>query len=235
MADVTFTAITQPAPACYPPDLNALLTLLATQGLRGTVPDNAGGGVFVGSIAPSSSLTNKVWFKIDQAGRPLGIYMFYNGNWRKVYTGSFGDIKLYIGPFNGVFDGTGRGVVGGDQDGWAVCNGQNGAPNLDGNYPCCAVWNGSAWVANPDGLGYRGSGGVRGIQIAPSNLPQLHVNAHGIDVVVGSGSLTRTAIAQQTQPVAGVWSVNETVNSPNSVLPSQLFIATAYLIFLGYA
>src|SRR5258705_10100143 len=127
MANVTFSPNHQPAPACYPTDVNGFLDMLTTGGgLSGTIPDTAGGGVFVGSSPPSSALTNKVWYKTDAAGRPLGVYMFYNGNWRKVYTGAvIGEVRLYVGGYNGVFDGTGRGILGGDLDGWVIMNGQN--------------------------------------------------------------------------------------------------------------
>jgi hypothetical protein len=240
MADVTFTAISQPAPACYPPDVNALLVLIATLGLKGTIPDTSGGGVFVGSSPPSSSLTNKVWFKTDAAGRPFGAYMFYNGNWRKCYTGSLGDIKLYLGAFNGVFDGTGRGIIGGtggyDEDGWAICNGNNGTPNLEGYFPCGARWSGSAWVTNPETTEVT-SGGQRGpFQIAAANLPQLTVNPYGIRVGSTPGGGGAFLGSYPSDPhVGGYWPINETLNSPNNPLPIHLFVAMAYLLFIGYA
>src|SRR5258707_2665742 len=132
MANVSFTPNHQPAPACYPSDVNGLLDMLTTGGgMSGTIPDTAGGGVFVGSSAPSSALTNKVWFKTDGAGRPLGVYMFYNGNWRKVYTGVvYGEIRLYVGGYNGGFYGTGRGIIYCDADWCARCNGCNRTARL---------------------------------------------------------------------------------------------------------
>jgi hypothetical protein len=234
MADVTFTAIAQPAPACYPSDFNALMQMIANQALRGTVPDNSGGGIFVGSTPPSSSLTQKVWFKIDATGRPFGAYMFYNGRWRKCYTGSIGDIKLYLGAFNGVFDGTGRGIIGGsgpyDEDGWALCNGQNATPNLDGYFPVGAAWNGSTWVSNPDALGYRGSGGGS-ITIALANLPALNTDFGVFNFTIGS---SQAVLNQGTQPNTVTRTVNGTgANTPIRVAPT--FIAMALLMFIGYA
>jgi hypothetical protein len=246
MANVTFTFNPVPAPACYPPDFNGLAQELTTGGvLVGTIPDTAGGGVFVGSSPPSSALANKVWFVTDSAGRPLGVKMFYNGNWRRVYTGALGDIKLYIGPFNGVFDGTGRGIVGGsgayDEDGWAVCNGNNGTQNLEGYFPCGASWSGSAWVANPEGTGAIGSGGSRGrLTIQPNNLPGMHVSQPlygavgagcGFNLTSGGdgagpcGTSTSSIMSNATGTAVGG-------QSPISMLP--LFIAMAYLQFVGY-
>jgi hypothetical protein len=211
--------------------------MIATQGLRGTVPDNAGGGIFVGSSPPSSSLTHKVWFKIDAAGRPFGAYMFYNGNWRKCYTGSLGDIKLYIGAFNGVFDGSGRGIIGGsgpyDEDGWQLCNGQNGAPNLDGYFPAGAAWNGSAWVTSADGLSYKTSGGVRQIQIALGNLPAINTPmAYSPFWAKDTGNSYLNASQTVGQGVKQFKATGTGANTPINTTP--VFIAMAYLMFIGY-
>lgn len=236
MAEVTFVPNHVPAPACYPPDFNALLDELTTGGgLSGTIPDNAGGGIFVGSSPPSSSLTNKVWFQIDAAGRPLMVKMFYNGNWRRVYAASYGDIKLYIGGFNGVFDGSGLGIIGGFEDGWALCNGQNGTPYLEGYFPCGAAWNGSAWIANPEGTGSTTTGGARQpSKIAASNLPQLSVDLWNSDTSQSGGTLPNPAYAGNGTQAISAWFVHETLNSPNTPLPGRLWSAMAFLMFVGY-
>lgn len=240
MSDVTFTANNQPAPACYPADVNGMLNLIANGGLHGTVPDNAGGGIYVGSIPPSSSLTNKVWAKIDGAGRPIGMYMFYNGNWRKTYTGSYGDIKFYVGPFNGVFDGTGKGLIGGngpyDEDGWALCNGQNGTPNWVGSgcFPAAANWNGSAWVSAVDGTGYKAAGGVTQIQIQLGNLPNIQTPLafHYINEV---GTAVPFIVASQSgdQGVMQAHATGTGADTPINTTP--VFVAMGLLMFIGYA
>lgn len=235
MADVTLTAVLQPAPACYPPDVNALAQLLADFMLKGTVPDNSGGGVFVGSTQPSSSITNKVWFKIDAAGRPFGAYLFYNGNWRKCYTGSIGDIKLYRGAFNGVFDGTGRGIIGGsgpnDEDGWAVCNGNNGTPNLNGFFPAGARWSGAAWVSDADPTTPGVGSGGGNAHIALANLPGLDIDFGQFNFTIGSA---QASLNQGTLPNTITRRVKGTgQNTPLKVVPT--FIALAYLQFIGYA
>jgi hypothetical protein len=238
MANVTFTANPQPAPACYPSDVNGMLQLAAAGGLSGTVPDNAGGGVFVGSSPPSSSLTNKVWYKTDGAGRPLGVYMFYNGNWRKIYTGvSIGEIRQFIGS-NTLFDGAGRGLVGGDLDGWQVCNGNNGAPNwvgyqLTGGHLGASVGQPDGWFANAENPGaWVRSGGAQGPhKIAGSNLPQL------LTVVYGT--------ATAATPGTGAWHLNgptavtywweaTSQNSPNNPMPFEPYVVVAFIMFIGY-
>lgn len=249
MATVTFTPNPVPAPACYPSDVNGMLTLLTTGGgITGTIPDTAGGGVSVGSAAPSSALTNKVWFAVDAAGRPISVRLFYNGKWRPVYRASIGDVKLYFGAFNSVFDGTGLGIAHDqtvtpyDQEGWAVCNGQNGTPNLEGYFPCGASWNGSAWVANPEGTGAVGSGGARAqITIQPNNLPAMYVRTGifgasgapcGYNLSDGSDGPGACGLSPHSQvrsagdaPVGGQAPISHT----------HLFYAMAYIIFIGYA
>jgi hypothetical protein len=239
MADVTFTANHQPAPACYPSDVNGMLDMLTTGGgLSGTIPDTAGGGVFVGSSPPPSALTNKVWFKTDAAGRPLGVFMFYNGNWRKVYTGVvYGEIRMYIGNFNGVFDGTGRGIIGADADGWVVCNGQNGTFNMEGFFPCGAQWNGSAWVTSVDGTS-RTTGGTRGPHmIDRTKLPLLHTIAYGSLVAAeGAGAY---AAANLGQTPVGTWPLLDAAGNPidgvnQQPMPFPQFFAMALIMFVGY-
>jgi hypothetical protein len=234
MANVTFQANPQPAPACYPSDVNGLLQLAAGGGLSGTVPDNSGGGIFAGSSPPSSSLTNKVWFKTDGAGRPLGVYMFYNGNWRKVYTGvGYGEVRMYTGAAS-VFDGSGRGIVTGDFDGWCLCNGGNGTPNLIDRFIVSGSWNGSAWTTNVDGRVNRTAGGAPGPNIIrPSNLPQLSVEcfASGTAPLTGGNGY---CIGGPTQLGVSIWPVIETQGSPNTELPLPYFYTLAFMMFVGY-
>jgi hypothetical protein len=238
MANVTFTANPQPAPACYPSDVNGMLQLAAGGGLSGTVPDNAGGGVFVGSSPPSSSLTNKVWYKTDAAGRPLGVYMFYNGNWRKVYTGAIiGEIRLYVGG-QAAFDASGRGLIGGDLDGWAVCNGNNGTTNLVNYLPTAGHMGQS--VGKPDGwwcdgetpgTWVQGGGAFGPRRITGANLPQLLTVVYGTPTAATPG----TGAYHLNGPVAVTfWPEATSQGSPNNPLPYQAYIAMAFIEFIGY-
>jgi hypothetical protein len=226
-----------------------MLNLLASGGLSGTIPDNAGGGIYVGSIPPSSALTNKVWFAVDSGGKPVNVRMYWNGAWRPIANARLYDIKLYFGPYNGVFDSTGLGIPQGntvtpyDQEGWAICNGQNNTINLEGYFPCGASWNGSAWVANPEGTGAVGSGGTRAqALIAAAHLPGLHV---ALDVfgAVGAGcgyNLSDGNDSASGGPCGKSWApvrnnVNNAVVGPASALPSlRLFFAMAYVQYIGY-
>jgi hypothetical protein len=235
MAEVTFTPNLQPAPACYPSDVNAMLTLITTGGgISGTIPDQAGGGIFVGPTAPGSSLTNKVWFKTDAAGRPLGIYEFYNGNWRKVYTGvGYGEIRMYIGT-NAVFDGNGLGIIGGDFDGWQLCNGNGGAPNLEAYFLVGGVWTAGGWQTDTDGLSFKGSGGQKGPRLTAPMLPALATKmSFTLGAAAGSEVYTLGGAAIDYYPVVDAVSGVATGGNNPMVLP--LFYAVAYMMFVGYA
>jgi hypothetical protein len=248
MASVTFTPNHQPSPACYPSDVNGMLDLLTTGGgLSGSIPDSAGGGVFVGSAPPSSSLTNKVWYKTDAAGRPLGVFMFYNGNWRKVYTGAaIGEIRM-IWYSSGLFDGSGRGIIGGDMDGWAICNGQNGTPNLQGYFPAAGVQGQyvgqqtDVWFTDADGVAWRNTGGQKSrVVVTNANLPALvtslpHSGGHW---AAGSdGGNLQIADPNQYPPTYSNWPVTgpDNVQGASQPLPFQhLYVALGFLMFVGY-
>jgi hypothetical protein len=239
MADVTFTPNLQPAPACYPSDVNGLLTLITTGGgISGTIPDNAGGGIYVGSVAPSSSLTNKVWFQIDAAGRPLGVYMFYNGNWRLVYTGRPTEIKMFNGNWTLYFDGTGLGIVGGTWDGWALCNGNNGTQNMIDNFVIAGSEYVDEWLTGVNGP-LQNAGGQQGPwTLAASQMPELSVDAWGWFrpplPEAGQPGLFIAPSGVSGAGVIGEWLINETAGSPNNPLPFPPFIALGFAAFVGY-
>jgi hypothetical protein len=250
MANVTFTPNPQPEPACYPSDVNGLLTLLTTGGgISGTIPDTAGGGIFVGSSPPSSALTNKVWYKTDAGGRPLGVYMFYNGNWRKVYTGAaYGEIRAFW-FYSGQIDGTGRGNVGGDMDGWALCNGQNGAPNLEGSMLVCGAQGeavgGAAgqWFTDAEGT-WKNNGGAKGPHIiAAAHLPHLLAPVYGhFSGMFNSAGNGFSWTSGHTNDPGNLIDYDDvladgqtTANPPHTPLPFQPYYAIGYFMFVGYA
>jgi hypothetical protein len=207
-------------------------------GLSGTIPDAAGGGIYVGSAAPSSSLTNKVWYKTDTAGRPLGVYMFYNGNWRKVYTGvGYGEVRMYTGS-QAVFDPSGRALIGGDFDGWAVCNGNNGTPNLTSYHPMAGHMGQS--VGKPDGWWSQAenpgtwvqAGGANGPRkIAASNLPSLVTTIYGTAMGAPGGS---GAWSLNGPSPVSFWYEDTTRNSPNNPLPFEPYYVMGFIMFIGY-
>jgi hypothetical protein len=85
---------------------------------------------------PGQDKTDLAWIELDSAGRPLAIRVYYAGHWRKVYSGMIGEIRMYSGdPSNGdIWTTQGHGVVGSDYDGWQICNGNNGSPDLSDKF-----------------------------------------------------------------------------------------------------
>src|SRR5476649_2773127 len=83
-----------------------------------------------GSSTPAVGDQDKVWARQDAQGRPLGTFMFYNGSWRRQYSGLPSQLRMFTGDPAVYFDGTGLGLLVKEWDGWAICNGQNGTTNL---------------------------------------------------------------------------------------------------------
>jgi hypothetical protein len=230
MADVTFTPVLQPAPACYPPNVNSLLTLIASQGLRGTVPDNSGGGVFVGPSPPSSSLTQKVWFQVDGAGRPLAI---------KMYLGSVGDIKLSAYAPGSQVDGNGRGVIGTLLDGWALCDGRNGTLNMQNLFPvCCDNW--ASLTSNVDPTTpNRRQAGTPIHWIGYNNLPGIFSRVHHTTKEFPGGQGNRQEVIDaggvnfNDEHCVGAGGATIGGNVGTSHVPP--FIGVAFFMYIGFA
>lgn len=92
----------------------------------------------LGHDTPSVDDQDKAWIELDTQGRPLAIKTFYNGLWRRVYNGMIGEIRGYSGDPSIDFEMTdpnpGVGKIGGRYDGWYLCNGKNGTPNLSDKF-----------------------------------------------------------------------------------------------------
>jgi len=87
---------------------------------------------------------DKVWFQLDSQGRPIAIKVFWqgsgpNGAWRRVYNGMLGEIRAYhgapgYGPAPALFNTNGMGNSGLEYDGWHICNGKDGTPDLSDKF-----------------------------------------------------------------------------------------------------
>lgn len=86
------------------------------------------------STTPGMDQTNLVWHKIDVDGRPIGTFHYYGGAWRREYSGRQDEIRYFMGDPAIHFESDGRGIVGGEWDGFALCNGNNGTPNLSDKF-----------------------------------------------------------------------------------------------------
>jgi len=120
---------TPPAGSCYGTveDLFGLFRAAASVTLDGTLV-----GISKGSTQPSVDDTDKAWLKTTETGHPVAWYSFYNGKWRPVPRADVYDVKyMFISlPDASLFDGTGKGNIDTIMDGWALCNGNNGTPNM---------------------------------------------------------------------------------------------------------
>lgn len=88
-----------------------------------------------GAATPGVDDQDKVWMRVDTQGRPIGTYVFYSGTWRRQYDAPVGMIVAYSGDPAVDFAGTGHaGTIGGQWDGWQLCSGENGSPNLSDKF-----------------------------------------------------------------------------------------------------
>jgi hypothetical protein len=203
-APIVDTVLTNVDPnQANPQDLQGLVDILNTL-LQSSIE-----GTFVpyvlSSSTPSVSDQDKSWLRVDGAGRPLGVYLFYNGNWRRFYNGNPTELRMFSGDPALYFDGTGLGLIvptNGDLntwDGWAICNGQNGTYNWSNLFPVVGQVDNvtvtgysatakdhlnsdaviAAWQTNVTGTAYA-TGGAANYSIQNTDLPSMKVFLHGL-------------------------------------------------------
>lgn len=191
-----------------------------------------------GPNTPQAQDQNKLWLKTDAVGRPLGMFVMYNGNWRQVATGNPGQITMFAGDWSTYFDSSGLGLEGQPWDGWAIANGNNGTMNLTNQFVIpgyrCDGW--GLWVTNVDGFDTY-AGGVPAITIGLVNLPYLSVTLNIRDgFAYNGGAFAVTGPGPNPQGgTTGTWGypVNNTGDQePISILPP--FIAMGFCQFVGY-
>jgi hypothetical protein len=134
MPSPTFTAqLGLPDPSATPLNVTELVTLLNSLFLPVSV-GNYNAQMVTGSNTPAVGDQDKLWFRSDPAGNPMGFYVFNAGVWRPVSNGKTGEITIFVGDPTPFFDGSGKGIPGTRWDGWAACNGQNGTPKLNNKF-----------------------------------------------------------------------------------------------------
>ena len=188
-----------------------------------------------GPNKPVAQDQNKIWLKTDALGRPLGLFVMYNGNWRQVATGNIGQITMYAGDWTTYFDASGLGFSTLPWDGWAIANGSNGTIDLRNRFVVpgyrCDGWN--LWVTNVDGYDAY-TGGRQWFQIYLGNLPpmtmQFNTESNFSRTGGDWGVVSYTDSANQgtwVYPVSGTGG-----QAPISVIPP--YIALGYAQFVGY-
>lgn len=191
-----------------------------------------------GPNTPQAQDQNKLWLKTDSVGRPLGLFILYNGTWRQVATGNPGQVAMFAGAWSTFFDGSGLGFVGLPWDGWAIANGNNGTLNLTNRFVIpgyrCDGW--GLWVTNIDGYDAY-TGGRQSFTISLINLPYLSITLTAHDgYAYGGGAFAATNNFPNPQGGGvGIWNYpvdNTGTDAPISLIPP--YIALGFAQFIGY-
>lgn len=240
------TQFANPDPAASPLNLTQLIQLLnvlISSEMQGSyIP------YVIQNATPSVDDQDKAWIYLDSQGRPVETRIYYNGIWRRIYNGMLGEIRLYNGDPAVDFDANGLGNVGGIYDGWHLCNGKDGVPDLSDQFPIAAHMN------NADIVGYDGewkttilgaqqaahTGGGRDFTLNASNTYRPATQ----EIVLYEWSATGNVPANpgDLYGLHNVGSKSDTLQNgdagnltPDSVSIIPKFIALAYIQFVGYA
>lgn len=276
MANPTITTtIGQADPNAAPITVNDLITLL-NQLINSQI-----NGSYIPYIiqhdTPGVDDQDKAWIELDIIGRPIALKIWYTGNsgaWRRVYNGMVGEIRGYSGDPSVDFDKSTdpnnpniytSGKIGMAYDGWFICNGLNGTPNLSDKFLLGAAMDNvgkdaysNGWqtaITGPDGTVQAYKTGGRFIEtITNANLPLLTNAAAGdspglwiygyeakeaIDHPGTVFPLVDThyanAMPQQWNLTSGVLGGQYGQSPPTPLWTTPPFYSLAWIIFKGYA
>jgi hypothetical protein len=201
----------------------------------------------VGSDEPGAGDRDKVWFQKDTQGRPIAVKVWWNGHWRRMYNGMLGEVRGYTGNPGTDFDNTGMGRVTGEYDGWHLCNGKDGTPDLSDRFLIGAHMNNEdhsgyvddewvTWISNKTGMH---TGGERDFTLTEDTTwrpatPQVTLygwSATG-NIPDNPGSFYgRKNVDSAEYPIVAA---DEGNLDPSAVSIIPPFIAMAWIIFVGY-
>ena len=194
---------------------------------------------------------------IDSQGRPIETRIYWNqgGSWRRLYNGMIGEIRNYSGNPMVDFDTNGLGYPpgahAGTYDGWHLCNGKDGVPDLSDRFIIGAHMNNNAvagyqpdnggWVSTEVNTAGEHSGGFREITLDTTNTYREQwgpiypgtFTANG-NVAQAGGDLwgTGNQFPAQMQGSPSHPVGNEHPN-PINIIP--VYLAYAFIIFVGYS
>jgi len=191
---------------------------------------------------------DKVWFELDSQGRPLAIKVHWNGTWRRVYNGMLNEIRGYNGNPGTDFDSTGWGKIGGEYDGWHLCNGNDGAPDYSDQVLVGAHMNNEShsgyvdnewvtWIGKKTGMHVGGDIEFTMTEATTWVPATTAVTLYGwtVDGAHGPdnpgdlwGKKNAAALATDIIPASD----GNPTPDPVSTIPP--FVALAWIIFLGY-
>ncbi|MEA2553692.1 MAG: hypothetical protein QOJ65_1868, partial [Fimbriimonadaceae bacterium] len=190
-----------------------------------------------GTDTPGSEDEDKVWHRLDSNGKPIGTFLYYNGAWRREYSGRPNQVCYYQGDPQYDFDTDGRGISEGDWDGWHLCNGLDGTMDMSDRFIV------GSKIYEAAGLGWRTDvsgapthlGGAKDIQLDETNTYQparaavtvAKWKADGNTPDVGSGLYGAGASVTLVPGEAGVL-------TPPAIPTLPPYFALALVVFVGY-
>lgn len=224
-------------------DLVALLNTLISGEIEGEFV-----AYVTGVAIPAVDDQDKVWHRVDAQGRPVGTYVFYQGAWRKEYSVPVGTIAMYSGDPSIDFSGSGhKGTVGGEWDGWAICSGENGSPNLSDKFIVGAKMDdlatgypdGGPWQTGVSGATTQQGDGVHDITLTAQNTFRPAKAALKVGIwhagedngPNAQGTLFGFSGAGADRDIIDADPGNET---PDAIPTLPPYYALAYVIFQGY-
>jgi hypothetical protein len=189
-----------PDPNANPTSVADLVTLLNSLSLAEAVSGGPFTPYVISSTTPAVGDQDKAWLKTDGNGRPLGLFLFYSGNWRKFYSGNPSELRMFRGDPTAFFDNSGLGIIGSDWDGWAICNGNNGTDNWSDQFPVFGRMDNTpisgynaGWQTNVTG-GATKSGGSSTYAIKNTDLPNMKVQLTGDEIVTTNNNTPKTGV-----------------------------------------
>lgn len=233
--------IANPDPSAAPTTLTQLIVLLRT--LITAVVTGTYIPYVQGSATPAVGDQDKVWHRTDGSGRPTGTYVYYSGSWRRQYTGKQGQIAIYQGDPSVDFAGAGGlGTVGGDWDGWALCNGNNGTGDLSDRFIVGAhmsdlsVGHPSDWRSSVSGTALA-LGGDKDIVLTDANTfrparPAVQITKWKAD---GNAPDAGSALYGSGTPNVTLLDADAGNVAPDRIPTLPPYFAVAYVKFVGYA
>lgn len=224
-------------PATFDDAVDILKTLITGAVTTGYSP------FVMGATTPSVDDQDKPWIKLDTSGRPLGTFIFYAGNWRRQYNVPFGT-AVWVFATPAVFDSNGRGIVGGDWDGWHLANGHDGVFDLSdhfiiaGHMSDTSVGYSGGWRTTATGSPTSSGGG------ASTTLTTANVPMDAINLTVGkwkADSNARDPSGQMYGIPGGAAGEETTLSidagnaSPTAFTNMPPYYVLAIAVFIGYA
>lgn len=248
MNPALITQFANPDPNAAPLTVTQLVQLLNTLVSTAFSETDTYMPYVIGNQEPGADQRNLVWIQLDTQGRPIAQKTYYNGHWRRLYNGMLGEVRGYTGNPTTDFDSNGLGKIGLTYDGWHLCNGQDGTPDLSDRFLIAAHMNNNTvsgyqagqWVTTEVNNAGEHTGGFRQITLtadttyrpargaidaqrftATGNAPDP-----GGDLLATGGGGTRYQLNNGDADPG-----NPTPQAINIINP---YIAMAYIIFVGY-